>query len=1029
MNGRFDPGRDNYTCISTRGKSVVDYIIAPKLQLQNVHDLSVTTVTDAIERYDLTMDANTKIPDHSMVNCTVSMSQFYVIRESDCRQRTTTANNGRPRIIEPVHRRYRVNILPTGLFENERSRRILSDMIDRLHTAAINQDQIDNTYQEFIDHIHSEMDCNLEYKDYTPGMQKRKKRSKPYWDDDLAAMWSHARDCERDYLKHKGCNAAQRELRMRFIESRGEFDKALRRAQRRYNAQQQERISTLRTDNPKEFWREIRKLGPGADDTTHPSSVISDDGTIVDDPETVLARWKRDFQSLYETAGVTAAVDPEFITHLKQLSSQWEAEYETILRHNPRDQEGEMAQNAERVQQAANMLNRPITLAETVNTLRHTRNGKAVGIDNVANEIIKVPALQTSLHALYVRCFELNIVPRMWYRGIIHPVLKRGKSPLFPLNYRGISLMSTICKVFSAILNNRLTLFAEVHDIYADEQNGFRKLRSCLDHLFVLNTILRNRKQQRLDTYCCFVDFAKAFDSVNYDALWHKLLAYGVHGNMLRTIKSLYANLQNCVRVNGRLTDWFSQTAGVRQGDTLAPTLFALYINDLAMEINTLSEGVPIDGECVSVLMYADDVVLISESEEGLQKMLDTLNAWSHDWMLALNYDKTKVVHFHRANSPPTQRDFAIGDNSIDRDCYYRYLGFEFCDTIDHNHGVNVLNRAASKALGSVTSKYFALDGTSYDVYKNMYDSLVCPVMDYACEIWGVKSYSFVNTTQHRAMRTYLGVGKVTPLPAMYGDMPWITPYTRHRSAAVRYWHRLTRMPETRLTRRVFNWDYELACRGRPSWNKDIHQILTTCDIPELLDQCNWHTCSSDRLVTQVTSKLTQLESRQRSMDGAPMSRLRVYNELDTPTATPASYVTARLSRKQRSLLAKLRSGTLPLALETGRYTQTPVNQRLCRSCNTNAIETELHFLFECDRYNDIRTRFLNRDNATQEGNHIEELLCMFSDKDMTRNLAIYMQSELELRTHWHRDNKPVSCMTYVWSRRMELSLSVNQHT
>ena len=188
MNGRFDPGRDNYTCISTRGKSVVDYIIAPKLQLQNVHDLSVTTVTDAIERYDLTMDANTKIPDHSMVNCTVSMSQFYVIRESDCRQRTTTANNGRPRIIEPVHRRYRVNILPTGLFENERSRRILSDMIDRLHTAAINQDQIDNTYQEFIDHIHSEMDCNLEYKDYTPGMQKRKKRSKPYWDDDLAAM-------------------------------------------------------------------------------------------------------------------------------------------------------------------------------------------------------------------------------------------------------------------------------------------------------------------------------------------------------------------------------------------------------------------------------------------------------------------------------------------------------------------------------------------------------------------------------------------------------------------------------------------------------------------------------------------------------------------------------------------------------------------------------------------------------------------------------------------------------------------------
>ena len=192
--------------------------------------------------------------------------------------------------------------------------------------------------------------------------------------------------------------------------------------------------------------------------------------------------------------------------------------------------------------------------------------------------------------------------------------------------------------------------------------------------------------------------------------------------------------------------------------------------------------------------------------------MVDKLNAWSHNWMLALNYDKTKVVH--RANSSPTQREFVIGDNFIDRDCYYRYLGFEFCDTLGHNHGVIALNRAAIKALGSFTSKYFALDGTSYDVYKNIYDSSVCPVMDYASEIWGVKSYSFVNTIHNRAMRTYLGVGKVMPLPPIYGDMPWITPNTRHRSAAVRYWHRLTRMPESRLKERVFNWDYEHACRG-----------------------------------------------------------------------------------------------------------------------------------------------------------------------------------------------------------------------
>ena len=267
---------------------------------------------------------------------------------------------------------------------------------------------------------------------------------------------------------------------------------------------------------------------------------------------------------------------------------------------------------------------------------------------------------------------------------------------------------------------------------------------NCLVQLFVLNNILCNWKQQRLDTYCCFVEFAIAFDSVNYDALWYKLLAYGVHRNMFRMVKSLYANLPNYVRVNGRPTDWFNQMAGVRQGDTLAPTLFALYINDLAMEINTLSKGVPIEGECVNMLMYADNVVLISESKEGLQKMLDTLNAWFHDLMLTLNYDKTKVVHC--ANSPQSSESFSLVIDFIDTDCYYRYLGFEFCDTLGHNYGVNALNRAASKALGSVTSKYFAL--WRYIIWRVQKHIWFMSMSSYGLRLWNM-GYQIIQLCQH----------------------------------------------------------------------------------------------------------------------------------------------------------------------------------------------------------------------------------------------------------------------------------------
>ena len=705
----------------------------------------------------MAIDMNTKVPDHSLVNCTVNLSCYAGFNDHiDQQDVNQTPGNGRCQ-QHPVHRRYRTSVISSDIFENARCRRCLGDIVNQLETTVTNQDGIDNEYEKLIELIHEEMDRNLDYKDYTPGMKKRKKRSKPYWDDEVAKLWKNARDDERTYLSCNGSTTVKRTLRLKFVHSRDRFDKALRRAQRQYNARQQNYISALRTDNPREFWREIDKLSPDARVTPPPppppppSGVMRDDGSIATDPDEVLNRWKQDFQRLYDTDDTTVQ-NTEFMTGLEQLSRQWEAEYDDILRRGAENDDNENDQDDVRhIQQASEMLNRPITLQETVNTLRCSRNGKAVGVDNVANEILKIPALQSSLHALYSRCFELCTVPRTWYKAIIHPILKAGKSPLLPLNYRGISLMSTVCKVFSAILNNRIVLYAEINGIYVDEQNGFRRLRSCLDHLYVLNTILRNRKQQGLHTYCCFVDFAKAFDSVNHTMLWHKLLAYGVHGSMINTIKSLYSNLQSCVRVNGQLTDWFSQSTGVRQGDTLAPTLFALFINDLAMDINSLSKGVLVNGKNVSILMYADDVVLISDSADGLQTMLNSLDSWSSDWMLDINHDKTKAMHFRPTNCPGTDHPFVIGSNDIDITDYYRYLGYEFSYNLDHNHGVKILNKAAGKALGSVTAKFFALDGTSYDVYKNMYESLVCPVMDYANEIWG--SNHIVALTLHSTER------------------------------------------------------------------------------------------------------------------------------------------------------------------------------------------------------------------------------------------------------------------------------------
>ena len=98
----------------------------------------------------------------------------------------------------------------------------------------------------------------------------------------------------------------------------------------------------------------------------------------------------------------------------------------------------------------------------------------------------------------------------------------------------------------------------------------------------------------------------------------------------MNLIKSIYENLEACVRVNGQLTDGFSVTSGVRQGDNLAPTLFAIFVNDIAADINGLNLGVPIlNDERLSILKYADDIVLLAESAEDLQTMLNELSKWT----------------------------------------------------------------------------------------------------------------------------------------------------------------------------------------------------------------------------------------------------------------------------------------------------------------------------------------------------------------------------------------------------------------
>ena len=125
----------------------------------------------------------------------------------------------------------------------------------------------------------------------------------------------------------------------------------------------------------------------------------------------------------------------------------------------------------------------------------------------------------------------------MWAGALIKPIPKsRDKDPCVPLNYSGISLLCTISKVYSPVLNNRINKYFNMLNLLSDYQKGFRKGRSCEDHAFTLSTVLRNIIQAKQSTFIAYIDFEKAFDWVDRNMLFYKRFNYNVDGKLKQFI-------------------------------------------------------------------------------------------------------------------------------------------------------------------------------------------------------------------------------------------------------------------------------------------------------------------------------------------------------------------------------------------------------------------------------------------------------------------------------------------------------------
>ena len=171
----------------------------------------------------------------------------------------------------------------------------------------------------------------------------------------------------------------------------------------------------------------------------------------------------------------------------------------------------------------------------------------------------------------------------------------------------------------------------------------------------MLNGIIQKCKLNGRPLYACFVDFKSAFDFVNRSALLFKLYSNGVQGKFLQTLKSMFQNAQSRVKWGGKIGELFENAYGVLQGGVLSPTLFKLFLDFMTGYLNRNS-GVGIGNIKIDYLLFADDLVLLSESPSGLQNLIYGVEKFCSQWHMLVNLTKTKVVLLNKRFVPIQNR-------------------------------------------------------------------------------------------------------------------------------------------------------------------------------------------------------------------------------------------------------------------------------------------------------------------------------------------------------------------------------------
>ena len=790
----------------------------------------------------------------------------------------------------------------------------------------------------------------------TKANKPTKHKSKKWFNKECAKY----RQILRKYSRNLSTRPFDRNTLNLFQKCRNEYKSVCRKAEKQYRHYLTEKLCNIEQNDPKVFWNIIKQMN----------------------------NWGKDKTD--ETDNITP--------------SNWHKYFKTLLNRTNPTKEATSTQTAERMNDVDTpsliyesfnpILDSRISTVEMREAISKLKNKKSPGPDGIPVEYLKVfGGMYEDILLKIVRIlFSRHIYPPQWDTNYLIPIYKKDDVE-DPDNYRGLAVGSSFAKLLSLILLGRLVNFITTYKLISPNQIGFMKGSRTSDHIFLLQTIIEKIvKKGKGKLYTAFIDFKKAYDTVDREILFKTLKQMGISGLFLNNIKAMYNKTKYSIKVKDGYLDPISSNLGLRQGCPLSPILFNLYIENLKYSFDDTCDPVTIDDVKLNHFLYADDLVLISRNSSGLQRSLDKLTIYAEQKQLTINTKKSKTMIFTPTGKYINEK-FSVNSMTLEAVKSFCYLGFEVKPSGTVKHAMNTLHDKANKALRPLLCA-IARFNIPVKTSVRLFHTYISPIILYNVENWAIMTDKelrtfteadlFVHTNNsksdiiHRKLIKYtLGLPKSCPNIAIHGDAGEVPISIKGYRLMLDYWNRLNTLPESNLAKKALKENISL----RTNWIITIEKLVKSYNLTETVDEPQ-----KFKLALKPNSNSYYISLWEAKIKEVNLKRLEFYQTINN-NFSPAKYIDLP-NFKMRKTIAKLRCSSHCLEIEKGRHRNIPRDERLCKICKNNVIEDEEHFLVGCKTYDNLKTKHnIITSNAAELMNCTDQ-----------QNLAQYIEGAFNLR-------------------------------